>query len=926
METQFAAEYNYDDGDVSESADEQDMQADNSKVSTEPSTYMLDGPASGIPLVFVNWKRQDIPTPPGETLNEKFNACIPHEPVIGLDYIYEYHPDEFGNCSFECKLCNVTNLCLDDMFRHIVGIQHKIVYMQLFHADKGFHGRFKVKRGAKQKSPHYKKLMEVSHFVEKAYGRKKTNLSMATFDPAKLTGVFLCSKCQVLRKNYLMKSLPDKQNKSEPSIVSAEAQGPYQSFQELKRAYEAKMREREARGFSHSSTEFMDFCDRQPIEFLYNEELYEYLSSFKTVNDENVIFIMNVAVRLSNILAEQQQKLADQQILSGPEIPNTNSSIAPLSRSSPSRSPHRSPTNRSPQRKLPASRSPQRKLHASRSPQRKSSPNRAGMSNRNRGNSRRSPPNKKNSRRSPPNKKNSRRSPPNKKNSRRSPPNKKNSRRSPPNRESLRRSPPNRESLSRSPPTPTNSGMSPQNTPNASMALSSKSTSSKDADGNGPFNYVQPQNSAESLYKNSEFLVTYPLNVYPASWGNPQRLYPMKKSMWDFESASNKPQDNKLNETQNEDNKFSKTQNEGYAFNKQQTEDYAVNKQQTEDYAFNKQQTEDYAFNKQQTENYAFNKQQTEGYAFNKQQTEGYAFNKQQTEGYAFNKQQNEGYAFNKQENEGYPFNKQENEGYPFNKQENEGYPFNKQENEGYTFNKQENEGYSFNKQENEGYAFNKQENEGYAFNKQENEGYAFNKQENEGYAFNKQENEGSELSKQQNQRNKFNKTQNQGNKFNKQQIQGNKFNKQQNQGNKFNKQQNQGNKFNKQQNQGNKFNKQQNQGNKFNKTKPSIQQREQFQSTPKMPQNEQHNPYQQFPAASVQQIEPMLFDITVDLPPGVPRNAVTAKFFQSIQNMDSSDVVPALNKLSFTNPAFKGINVPLVIWHLTEAGVLKNT
>ncbi|XP_069814363.1 uncharacterized protein [Dendropsophus ebraccatus] len=62
----------------------------------------------------------------------------------------------------------------------------------------------------------------------------------------------------------------------------------------------------------------------------------------------------------------------------------------------------------------------------------------------------------------------------------------------------------------------------------------------------------------------------------------------------------------------------------------------------------------------------------------------------------------------------------------------------------------------------------------------------------------------------------------------------------------------------------------------------------------------------------------PPLFPIAKDDP--------VSKFFESIKNMEVSEVASTLSKITATNPAFKGIHVPSLIRYLTETGKLKQT
>uniref|UniRef100_A0A8C5Q114 C2H2-type domain-containing protein n=1 Tax=Leptobrachium leishanense TaxID=445787 RepID=A0A8C5Q114_9ANUR len=58
---------------------------------------------------------------------------------------------------------------------------------------------------------------------------------------------------------------------------------------------------------------------------------------------------------------------------------------------------------------------------------------------------------------------------------------------------------------------------------------------------------------------------------------------------------------------------------------------------------------------------------------------------------------------------------------------------------------------------------------------------------------------------------------------------------------------------------------------------------------------------------------------------PVFPNNATTARFFDSIKNMEVSEVIAKMNRLAATNPAFKGVDVPTLIQHLRETGKLKS-
>ncbi|XP_073443825.1 uncharacterized protein [Dendrobates tinctorius] len=57
-----------------------------------------------------------------------------------------------------------------------------------------------------------------------------------------------------------------------------------------------------------------------------------------------------------------------------------------------------------------------------------------------------------------------------------------------------------------------------------------------------------------------------------------------------------------------------------------------------------------------------------------------------------------------------------------------------------------------------------------------------------------------------------------------------------------------------------------------------------------------------------------------------IPRDDIVKTFFESIKNMEVTEVVTTLNKITTTNPAFKGIHVPSLVRYLTETGKLKST
>ncbi|XP_069586649.1 uncharacterized protein [Ranitomeya imitator] len=54
--------------------------------------------------------------------------------------------------------------------------------------------------------------------------------------------------------------------------------------------------------------------------------------------------------------------------------------------------------------------------------------------------------------------------------------------------------------------------------------------------------------------------------------------------------------------------------------------------------------------------------------------------------------------------------------------------------------------------------------------------------------------------------------------------------------------------------------------------------------------------------------------------------SVATESFFQSIKDMDASEVSDVLKRITDTNPAFQGINIPSLIKYLQDTGRLKNS
>ncbi|XP_066465285.1 uncharacterized protein [Eleutherodactylus coqui] len=102
-----------------------------------------------------------------KTLNEQILETGRREPLIGLEYIYEYAEDSEGVRMYECKLCE-SAFRSDLIFFHIVGIQHRVQYLVKHHPIMGIEADFEV-----ELQGHYRKLASNALAIEQIHGRKK---------------------------------------------------------------------------------------------------------------------------------------------------------------------------------------------------------------------------------------------------------------------------------------------------------------------------------------------------------------------------------------------------------------------------------------------------------------------------------------------------------------------------------------------------------------------------------------------------------------------------------------------------------------------------------------------------------------------------------------------------------------------------------
>ncbi|XP_040188790.1 uncharacterized protein LOC120920656 [Rana temporaria] len=119
-----------------------------------------------------------------KTLDDKIKASEgQNEPLIGLEYIYQYAADKRGIIPYVCILCDCV-FKLDTVFYHIAGIKHRCVYMSKNFPTMGIDRNFRVKTPSD-----FRKLLTAVEIVEKSHGRKQINVSNSFFNPKKNGGL-----------------------------------------------------------------------------------------------------------------------------------------------------------------------------------------------------------------------------------------------------------------------------------------------------------------------------------------------------------------------------------------------------------------------------------------------------------------------------------------------------------------------------------------------------------------------------------------------------------------------------------------------------------------------------------------------------------------------------------------------------------------
>ncbi|MEE6465514.1 hypothetical protein FKM82_006578 [Ascaphus truei] len=258
----------------------------------------------------------------GNTLQELFNTCKATEPALGLEYIYECHPNESGNFIYRCTIC-CCETSLVYMFTHVLGTKHRTAYLRKHHPEKS---------GGDKKY-----LKEICSDIERMYGRKSINVIEGTSLPRSFADELSPPPPINYRPDNKLQNM-DLENFVD---ISGKQSAPRCdiTFRELKAAHEAKLskthtswapvqsssgRQDNVRDLEVLSMECSE-CD--PDEFMCNRELFEFLDSFKIINDTDVSFILKVTESFSNALVRYKKNSAEKKAL-----PNAAGSNAPHSK------------------------------------------------------------------------------------------------------------------------------------------------------------------------------------------------------------------------------------------------------------------------------------------------------------------------------------------------------------------------------------------------------------------------------------------------------------------------------------------------------------------------------------------------------------------------------------------------------------------
>ncbi|KAM5129440.1 uncharacterized protein ACMZJ9_019956 [Mantella aurantiaca] len=147
-----------------------------------------------------------------KSLDEKIKASEEQkEPLIGLEYIYQYAADRRGVVPYVCLLCNCVYK-INTIFFHIAGIKHRSVYLSKNFPAMGFDRNFSPRTSAD-----FRRLHTAAEIIEKTHGRRKINISNAFFNPKKKVGVTYDSNSE----DEGLSSSEDEQDNPGPTLTNS---------------------------------------------------------------------------------------------------------------------------------------------------------------------------------------------------------------------------------------------------------------------------------------------------------------------------------------------------------------------------------------------------------------------------------------------------------------------------------------------------------------------------------------------------------------------------------------------------------------------------------------------------------------------------------------------------------------------------------
>ncbi|XP_075048356.1 uncharacterized protein LOC142108527 isoform X5 [Mixophyes fleayi] len=273
-----------------------------------------------------------------KTLEEKIEILKDKEPILGLDSIYMYAPDEKEERLYECRMCNCV-MKSRTIYCHVIGVQHRVLFLNQSNSSAGIGKRFQCDSLNK-----YEFLLKQCKFAEKLYGKKEINVVDGAYVPRSAKaqrrdassfrfgkknvkqpvnhkgpnsggGSTMQHNASKTRGNAMSSKYPrnsGKANEHAPHGVDLQCtmDGGGATFRELKADHEAKMRELYSSNSQNSGNTMMELeSDCDVSSFWCNEELFEFLGTYKVESDDDVAFARKVSERFTNALVRQKTRM-----------------------------------------------------------------------------------------------------------------------------------------------------------------------------------------------------------------------------------------------------------------------------------------------------------------------------------------------------------------------------------------------------------------------------------------------------------------------------------------------------------------------------------------------------------------------------------------------------------------------------------------